>query len=136
MPVIASTNSNTIRDGTARRGAVCHRSGYAILQWRFLVKVHMLTLNSIIQRNSEVLVAEAAQDLIMVNIASGYYYGLSDVARKIWEAIERPKRVSNLIDDLTANYNVSSSLCEEQTLAFLNALLDEGLLQVEDGSAG
>jgi len=96
----------------------------------------MLTLNSIIQRNSEVLVAEAAQDLIMVNIASGYYYGLSDVARKIWEAIERPKRVSNLIDDLTANYNVSSSLCEEQTLAFLNALLDEGLLQVEDGSAG
>jgi Coenzyme PQQ synthesis protein D (PqqD) len=96
----------------------------------------MLTLNSIIQRDSEVLVAEAAQDLIMVSIASGYYYGLSDVARKIWDAIERPKRVADLIDDLTASYNVSSSLCEEQTLSFLEALLDEGLLKVKDASAG
>jgi hypothetical protein len=96
----------------------------------------MLTLNSIIQRDSEVLVAEADQDLIMVNIANGYYYGLSDVARKIWDAIERPKRVSDLIDDLTARYNVSSSLCEEHTLVFLEALLDEGLLKVKDASAG
>jgi hypothetical protein len=96
----------------------------------------MLTLNSIIQRDSEVLVAEAAQDLIMVNIASGYYYGLSDVARKIWDAIEHPKRVSDLIDDLTASYNVSSSSCEQQTLSFLNALLEEGLLKVKDASPG
>jgi hypothetical protein len=95
----------------------------------------MLTLNSIIQRDSEVLVAEAAQDLIMVNIASGYYYGLSDVARKIWDAIERPKKVSNLIDELTASYDVSSSSCEEQTLSFLKTLLDEGLLKVKDESA-
>ena len=96
----------------------------------------MLTLNSIIQRDPEVIAAEAAQDLIMVNIASGYYYGLSDVARKIWDAIERPKRVSDLIDDLTGSYHIDSSSCEDQTLSFLEALLDEGLLRVEDGSAG
>ncbi len=96
----------------------------------------MLTLNSIIQRDSEVLVAEAAQDLIMVNIATGYYYGLSDVARRIWDAIEGPKRVSDLIDDLTASYDISLSSCQEQTLSFLEALRDEGLLKVKDASPG
>jgi hypothetical protein len=96
----------------------------------------MLTLNSIIQRDSEVICSEADQDLIMVSIASGSYYGLSDVAREIWDAIEHPKRVSDLVGRLTASYDVSPSLCEEQTLSFLEALLDEGLLQVKDGSAG
>jgi Coenzyme PQQ synthesis protein D (PqqD) len=96
----------------------------------------MLTLNSIIQRDTEVMSSEADQDLIMVSIATGCYYGLSDVAREVWDAIESPKRVSDLVGGLTKSYNVNSSLCEEQTLSFLQTLLDEGLLQVKDGSAG
>src|SRR6476620_3430264 len=77
---------------------------------------NMLTLNSIIQRNPEVIAAEADQDLIMVSIATGSYYGLSDVARHIWEAIERPKRISDLVDDLTASYQIDLSSCQKQTL--------------------
>lgn len=96
----------------------------------------MLTSNSIIQRDPNVIAAEADQDLIMVSIASGYYYGLSDVAREIWEAIERPTKVSDLVDNLTLNYDVNSSSCEQQTLSFLEALLAEDLLQVKNESAG
>jgi len=92
----------------------------------------MLTLNSIIQRDPEIIAAEADQDLIMVSIATGHYYGVSEVAREIWDAIERPKRVSELVEDLSASYRVDASLCEEQTLSFLEALLEEGLLQVKD----
>jgi hypothetical protein len=95
----------------------------------------MLTLNSIIYRDPEVIAAEADQDLIMVSVATGHYYGVSDVARDIWDAIERPKRVSDLIDDLTAAYDIDSSSCKDQTLSFLEALLNEGLLQVKDESA-
>jgi hypothetical protein len=103
----------------------------------------MLTLNSIIQRDAEVMSCEADQDLIMVSIATGYYYGVSDVAREIWDAIERPKQVSDLISGLMARYKVTSSLCEEQTLSFLEALLEEGLVkeglsevEVKEASAG
>jgi hypothetical protein len=95
----------------------------------------MLTLNSIVQRAPEVIAAEADQDLIMVSVATGYYYGVADVAREIWDAIGSPKRISDLVDNLTANYEIDSSSCEEQTLSFLNALLDEGLLQVKDAPA-
>jgi hypothetical protein len=95
----------------------------------------MLTLNSIIQRDPEVIAAEAEEDLIMVSITTGYYYGISNVAREIWDAIERPKRVSDLVHDLTASYHIDQPSCEDQTLSFLKALLDEGLVQVKDGSA-
>ena len=95
----------------------------------------MVTLNSIIQRDPEIIAAEAERDLIMVSLATGYYYGVSDVAREIWDAIERPKMVSDLVADLKARYNVDAALCEAQTLSFLKALFEEGLLQVKD-SAG
>ena len=95
----------------------------------------MLTVDSIIQRTPEVIAAEADQYLIMVSVATGHYYGVSDVAREIWDAIERPKKVSNLVADLTASYRIDRSLCEDETLSFLETLLDEGLLQVKNGSA-
>ncbi len=101
----------------------------------FAIISNMLTLNSIIQRDPEVIAAEADQDLIMVSIATGYYYGLSDVAREIWDAIERPQRVSDVINNLTANYQVDTQSCEEQTLSFLEALLAEDLVRVKDESA-
>jgi len=96
----------------------------------------MLTLNSVVQRDPEVIAAEADQDLIMVSVATGNYYGVSDVAREIWDAIEHPKRISELVGDLIASYQIDSSLCEEQTLSFLKVLLDEGLLQVKDAPTG
>jgi hypothetical protein len=92
----------------------------------------MLTINSIVRRDTEVISTEADQDLIMVSIATGFYYGLSGVGRQIWESLEHPRRVADLVDDLAANYEIDSVACKEETLSFLDALLTEGLLRVED----
>jgi len=94
-----------------------------------------LNLDSIVQRDADIIAAEADQDLVMVSIANGAYYGVSHVAREIWEAVEHPRKVSDLINDLTANYHINRSLCEEQTLSFLEELLTERLLQVKDAPA-
>jgi hypothetical protein len=92
----------------------------------------MLTVNSIVQRDTEVISADADADLIMVSIATGFYYGLSGVGREIWDLIEYPKKIADLVDHLTANYEIDSVVCKEQTLSFLGNLLAEGLVRVED----
>jgi Coenzyme PQQ synthesis protein D (PqqD) len=92
-----------------------------------------LSLNSVVQRDPDVIAAEAGEDVVMVSIDKGYYYGVSDAAREIWQAIERPKKVSDLIADLVATHNVDKSLCEKETLLFLEDLLAERLLQVTSG---
>ena len=93
-----------------------------------------LNLDCVVQRNHDVIAAEADQDIVMVSIANGLYYAVSDIAREIWEAIDRPKKISDLIDNLAATYNVERHLCEEETLSFLDDLRTEGLLQVRDGT--
>jgi hypothetical protein len=94
----------------------------------------MLDLQCVVQRNPEILAAEADNDLVMVSIANGFYYAVSNVARDIWEAIERPKKVSDLLDDLAVSYNIDRTTCREETLSFLEDLRSEGLLKVSDGS--
>src|SRR5262245_42764505 len=94
-----------------------------------------LNLDCIVQRDPEIIAAEADHDLVMVSIANGSYYGVSDVARAIWEAIEQPTKVSDLVDNLTATYNVDRSKCEAETLSFLRDLVTERLLQVRDASS-
>ncbi len=92
-----------------------------------------LSLDCIVQRDNDVIAAETDKDLVMVSIANGFYYGVSEVAREIWEAIEHPRKISDLIDDLSATYNVDRASCEEQTLSFLEDLLAENLLRVKRG---
>ena len=94
-----------------------------------------LNPESVVQRDHDVIAAEADQDVVMVSIANGLYYAVSDIARDIWETIDRPKKISDLIDGLTATYNVDRHRCEEETLSFLEDLRTEGLLQVRDGTS-
>src|SRR6185437_977662 len=89
-----------------------------------------LSLQSVIQREPGTIAAEAGEDVVMVSIENGRYYGVSQVARAIWEAIERPISVSDLINDLITNYSVNRSTCEKETFAFLEQLAAERLLQV------
>jgi hypothetical protein len=96
------------------------------------MSVSELDRNCIVQRNVDVIAAEADQDLVMVSVANGSYYAVSDVARAIWEAIEHPKKVSDLIDNLASGYNVDQSKCEQEALSFLADLQKEGLLQVKN----
>jgi ethanolamine ammonia-lyase large subunit len=92
----------------------------------------ILNLNCTVQRDPDVIAAEADRDLVMVSIANGLYYGVSDVAREIWETIERPMKISDLIDDLADKYNIDRTTCEQETLSFLEDLRTEGLLKVSD----
>jgi len=94
-----------------------------------------LNLDTVVQRDPNVIAAEAGKDVVMVSIDKGHYYGVSGVAREIWQTIERPKMISDLIADLVANYNVDRTLCEKETLLFLEQLMAEHLLQVRNGSS-
>lgn len=92
-----------------------------------------LSLDCIVQRDADIIATEAGRDIVMVSIAKGSYYGVSDVAREIWESIDQPIKVSDLINNLCEAYNVDRVSCEEQTVSFLKDLMAEGLLQVRNG---
>ena len=95
----------------------------------------LLNSQSIVQRNPDLIAAEAGADLVMVSIENGHYYGLSNVAKHIWGAIEQPVTVVDLVDQLRKIYSVDSDVCEKETLEFLEQLWTERLIQVRNAWA-
>ena len=94
-----------------------------------------LNLYSVVQRDLGVIAAEAGEDIVMVSVDKGQYYGVSEIAKEIWQAVEQPKMVSDLVGDLVKKYNVDRTVCERETFLFLEELLAERLLQVQNGSS-
>lgn len=87
-----------------------------------------ITCMSTVGRHSNFLSEEVEGATIMTNIASGYYYGMENIARRIWQILGQHTRVADLCVALTATYEVEPSTCEKDVLEFLNVLEAEGLV--------
>lgn len=80
------------------------------------------------------IVSDMAGEKVMLSVANGKYYNLGKIGGDIWELIQNPVGVSDLVDQLMQQYEVDRDLCEKQTLSFLSSLLEERLIEVEERS--
>lgn len=91
----------------------------------------ILAKNSFIRRNPELVSSNLDGETVMMSIENGEYFGLDSVGSRIWELLETPITVANLVDILVDEFEVSREECEADTIDFLNKLLDKHLLIVE-----
>lgn len=95
-----------------------------------------ITLDTVVERSGDFVTATVDEALVMMSLEKGAYYGLDEIGSQIWSQLEEPRRVAALCDSLLALYEVPRAQCEEDVLAFLQELLDEGMVRVvsRDGS--
>jgi len=89
-----------------------------------------LNLKSTVKRSTEPLQAGLDDEVVMMSVEKGSYYGLDPVGARIWEILESPKQVSDVVADLLEAYEVEKEVCERETVAFLQSLIDEDLAEI------
>lgn len=92
--------------------------------------MNSLSLQSVISRNPLLVSSEIDDERIMMNTTTGEYYGLDAIGNRIWALLEKPIKISSLIEILVSEFNVSANQCESDTLEFL-ALLSEKQLIIQ-----
>jgi hypothetical protein len=90
----------------------------------------MLTRSQVVQRAGDLITAPMGGELAMMDMESGTYFVLDEVAAFIWERLASPLTVADLCTELRGRYDVEPSRCETDTLAFLEGLRGKGLLVV------
>jgi len=90
----------------------------------------MIREESYVKRNNEVFASEIDDEVVMMNIDTGKYYGMDAIGSRIWELIEDEIQVKDLIDKLMEEYDVEEEQCRKDVLEFLNQLNANKLLQV------
>ncbi|MBI4500159.1 MAG: PqqD family protein [Gemmatimonadetes bacterium] len=71
------------------------------------------------------------EELVILNLESGIYYGLEQVGARIWDLIKRPVRVGSIRDTLVSEYQVDPGRCERDLQALLKDLAAKGLVRIE-----
>ena len=89
-----------------------------------------LTPQTIIQRKEDqLLVTTLGDELVMMDTENGNYISINNIGRTIWEKIEQPIAVKELIEFLLNKYNVAEDQCTAETFSFLEKLNEQHLIQ-------
>ncbi|MFP4059898.1 MAG: lasso peptide biosynthesis PqqD family chaperone [Bacteroidales bacterium] len=91
-----------------------------------------LTKNSIIQRKTELLFSKMDEEVVMMNIDKGEYYGLDEIGSRIWQILEKPVHFNDIIQTLTDEYDVEETTCRDDVAAFLKELHEKDLIVVNN----
>lgn len=78
----------------------------------------------------DVLASEFGDELIILNLRDGVYYGLEDVGARIWQLLQRPISVAALRDALVTEFEVDPTRCEQDVLTLLADLAGKGLVEI------
>jgi hypothetical protein len=86
-------------------------------------------LDTKLSRNDEILHAPVgSEEVVMMSVTGGRYYGLNAVASRIWELLETPKTLAHVSAQICAEFEVDAQTCEAEVLKFVQDLVDNGLV--------
>jgi hypothetical protein len=67
-------------------------------------------------------------ETVLLDLASGLYFGLDGVGQRIWQAVADGKKLSETVDIIVAEYDVDQDQATADVLQFASTLLERGLL--------
>jgi len=80
-------------------------------------------------QNKKVIQSKIGEEVVMLDIDSGFYFGLNSVASIIWGKLEKEITFDDMISDLLEEYNIDRSTCENETKIFLDQLLEKKIIK-------
>jgi hypothetical protein len=87
---------------------------------------------TIVRRNERnFLMSRIGDEVVLMDVHNGQYIGLNAVGSAIWEKLEQPVSIHDVIRALTEEYAVSLQLCEQETLLFLQKMMQHQMLIID-----
>ncbi len=83
-----------------------------------------------IRRSPSLVSANVNDDLVILSIDRGKYYGTQVVGKRVWALLEQPMSVSDINEQLLQQFDVDRQTCEREVRAFVEQMLAEGLVEL------
>ncbi len=90
-----------------------------------------ITKDSIVSLSKDQISCDLAGEAVILNFKDSTYYGLDNIGTFIWNNIQDPKKVEEIIDSVLCEYDVNKAQCENDLLILLNDLKTKGLIEIK-----
>lgn len=67
-------------------------------------------------------------ETVLLDLASGVYFGLDGVGQRIWESVAKGNSLGEAVSVIVSEYDVDEAQAETDVLKFASDLVERGLL--------
>ena len=89
-----------------------------------------MNLRDIVSIPKSVMARRVGNEVIVLDLTGGEYFGLPDVGARIWELLLDGKRLVEVADVIVGEYDVDRATAEHDVLSLVADLSEKGLLVV------
>lgn len=94
------------------------------------MKEEKILRETVISKKTGFITADLDGEKAMMSVEEGKYYGLNSVGSRIWELLDRPITVEDLVEKLMQEYQVDEDTCFREISIFLNKMGQERLISL------
>lgn len=91
-----------------------------------------ITESTRITASKDTVYSELDGEAVILNLYDGLYYGLNQVGLQIWELIQSTKSLGEILDVLTAEYEVERNVCQADLSTMLAELAGKNLVEISN----
>jgi hypothetical protein len=95
-----------------------------------------VTDDTILVRDDEPVPATVDDEVVVLSLRAGSYFGFNTVGSEIWNMLAQPRRVGEILDELGKLHEVDADTVTRDVTPFLQMLIKNRLVRVvEPGKA-
>ena len=83
---------------------------------------------SALSRNIEIITNEIDDEILMMSIEDGKYYGLNAVGSEIWKMLDEPKSIEEIIPALMEIFDIDDETCRKESLDFIESMIKNNII--------
>jgi hypothetical protein len=91
---------------------------------------NMLCGDSVVVASKEQISCPLGEESAILNLKTSIYYGLDGVGTRIWNLIQQPRRIAEVRDLVSQEYEVEASRCQSDLLDLIKQMHAEGLIEI------
>jgi hypothetical protein len=84
------------------------------------------------RRSSCGVSAAVGGETVILDQRSGSYFSVSDVGEFIWNELQTPRSLDDLVRAVMAEYDIDTQRCRQDLIRFLDSMLAQGLMETRD----
>ena len=88
--------------------------------------------NCVVAADPKQVSCEVDNEVVILHLTNGIYYGLNQVGARIWSLVQQPITIRQILEVLLAEYEVEPEVCQRDLLGVLGELANHGLIEIQD----
>ena len=100
-----------------------------------MIAVEMIPQTSYIVASKDLLSSRLGDEIVILSVNGGKYYGLNPLAAFVWNFLSDPVQFDTLKSAVLSEYEVAEDQCIKDLTKLINDLQNEGLVSILEKDA-